>query len=79
MNNVKPIRLRLGLTQHSFAGLIGCTQSAVAQIERHETEPSIATAKKIIAAAKKAGLHLTLDSVYGLKDLPKGMREPANA
>lgn len=67
MDNIKAIRLALGLTQQKFAAGVGCTQSAVGQFERGNTSPSLEVAKRLLLVAAAAGLDVSLDHVYGLK------------
>lgn len=71
MNQIKSIRTRVGLTQAKFGDCIGCTQSAVGQFERGESDPSIEKAARIIDLARSHGLELQLEHIYGLKPLPE--------
>lgn len=71
MNQIKSIRTRVGLTQAKFGDCIGCTQSAVGQFERGESDPSIEKAARIIDLAHSHGLELQLEHIYGLKALPE--------
>ena len=69
MSTIKTIRERLSLTQSALAEGVGCTQGNVGHYERGQTVPP-EMAKRLIALAKKHGLDLTMDQVYGLADLP---------
>lgn len=78
MKNIRPIRERLGLTQQALADGIGCTQSNVAQYERGQTEPSPLRARRIVEFARRLGLAISLEHVYGDIELP-GSCEPLAA
>ncbi len=67
MNQIKSIRAHVGLTQAKFGDCIGCTQSAVGQFERGESDPTIEKAARVIELAHSYGLSLQLEHVYGLK------------
>lgn len=72
MNQIKSIRSRVGLTQTKFGDCIGCTQSAVGQFERGESDPTIEKAIRIIELAVSHGLLIQLEHIYGLTPLPEG-------
>ena len=76
MTRIKEIRERLGMTQQELAHALGCTQGNVGHYERGQLFPPD-RAKTLIQTAKKRGLSLTLDQVYGLVPLPA--MEPATA
>ncbi len=67
MNNIKAIRLALGLTQQKFAVGVGCTQSAVGQFERGNTSPSLEVGKGVVRVAAASGIVVSLDHIYGMK------------
>ena len=69
MNQIKSIRTYVGLTQAKFGDCIGCTQSAVGQFERGESDPTIEKAARIIDLALSHGLSIQLEHIYGLKPL----------
>ena len=71
MNQIKSIRTHVGLTQAKFGDCIGCTQSAVGQFERGESDPTIEKATRIIDLAHSHGLPIQLEHIYGLKPLPE--------
>lgn len=71
MNQIKSIRTHVGLTQAKFGDCIGCTQSAVGQFERGESDPTIEKATRIIDLAHSHGLSIQLEHIYGLKPLPE--------
>jgi transcriptional regulator with XRE-family HTH domain len=52
---VKEARRRAGLTQSELADRLGTTQSAIARLERHRTEPSFA---RVVEALRGCGLDL---------------------
>lgn len=70
MNQIKSIRSRVGLTQAKFGDCIGCTQSAIGQFERGESDPTIEKAIRIIDMAGSHGLVIQLEHIYGLTPLP---------
>lgn len=68
-HNVKPIRVRLGLSQAAMGEAIGCKQSNVALMEQGQVlMPE--TAKNIKRLAARHGLVLSLDQIYALEPLP---------
>jgi transcriptional regulator with XRE-family HTH domain len=48
---VADARTRAGLTQRALADRAGTSQSAVARIERGQVSPSVATVRRLLAAA----------------------------
>ena len=52
---IREARRRAGLTQQGLAERLGTTQSAVARMERHRTEPSF---ERVAAAVRACGLEL---------------------
>lgn len=75
MNNLKPIRLRLGMTQRAMGDAIGCTQSNVGHYEKGQTLlPGMA--RKVIDAAAERGLTIGFDHVYGVEPLPQFATQP---
>ena len=73
MSTVKALRQLFQLTQAGLAEELGCTQGNVWQYERTDKPQTVPpdVAMKLIAVAKKRGLLLTMDHVYGLVELPK--------
>lgn len=70
MNHLKPIRLRLEMTQQAMATNLGCTQSNVGHYERGQTMPP-EVARKLIQIAQARGLQIGFDHIYGTKPLPE--------
>jgi putative transcriptional regulator len=62
--NFKLIRTRLGVTQAEIAAPLGVTQSNISFYETGQTVPP-PVAGKLIAYAKKRGVKLTFDDIYG--------------
>lgn len=69
MSTIKSIRLRLNLSQAELGVALGCTQGNVSFYEKGQTVPP-ETAGKLIEFARKRGLELTFDHVYGAAELP---------
>lgn len=65
---MKIIRKRLGFSQADIAAAIGCTQGNVSFYERGQTIPP-EVARKLIAVARRNGLMLTFDMVYGAEEV----------
>jgi putative transcriptional regulator len=78
MHNLKPIRDRLGVTQQALADGIECTQGNVGHYERGQEFPPD-RARLLIKFAKKLGMTLTFDHVYGNAPLPKQTKQKAVA
>jgi putative transcriptional regulator len=70
MNPFHLIRSRLGLTQLAIAGELGVSQGNVSFYEKGQTVPPH-IARKLLACAKKRGLSLSYDHVYGAAKIPK--------
>ncbi|MFS4515349.1 helix-turn-helix domain-containing protein [Delftia tsuruhatensis] len=69
MNQVKEIRLRLGVTQQTLGGALGCTQTNIGHYERGQMMPT-PRARLLINYAAGLGLALTFDHLYGDAPLP---------
>lgn len=69
MNAIRPIRERLKMTQQALASELGCTQGNVGHYERGQTLPPD-VAKRLIDVARKHGLRIGFDHVYGAVGLP---------
>lgn len=69
MHHLKSIRERLGVTQHTLAKAIGCTQGNIGHYERGQTLPP-AVAAKVIRFAADCGLVIGYDHIYGDARLP---------
>jgi len=54
-NEIKQLRLRLGLTQPHFAYKIGVTPATVSRWENGHVEPSPLALEKLIKLSKKGG------------------------
>ena len=65
---VREIRRKLGLSQAELAKALDISQGAVSHFERG-CSPSADTAKKIVAIARKAGVDVTMDWIYGIERL----------
>lgn len=68
-NSIKEIRLKLGLSQGSFARAIGKKQSAIANYETGYRKPDPLTAYMIVDLAKEAGLKISLEDIYSRKTI----------
>lgn len=55
-NNIKKLRIRLGLTQVEFANELKVVQSLVSQWESGERAPSFDNCNKIIQLSRKNGI-----------------------
>lgn len=69
MNPIKAIRLALGVTQKQIGKAMGMTQGNVAFVERGQTLMPEAAAR-LIAYAKRLGVALSYDQIYGDAPLP---------
>lgn len=69
MSIFKSIRDRLGMTQATIGEALGCTQGNVSFYEKGQTVPPL-VATRLIDEARKRGLALTFDHVYGAAELP---------
>lgn len=70
MNYLKPIRLRLEMTQQAMATELGCTQGNIGHYERGSQTFPPEAARKLIQAAHVRGLVIGFDHIYGGIDLP---------
>jgi putative transcriptional regulator len=70
MSRIKEIRERLQVTQAELGEGIGCSQGNVWQYEANNQTLPPDRALMLVKFAKRHGLSLTLDQVYGVKDLP---------
>ncbi len=50
LNEIKPLRKKLGLTQHQLANAANVSQSLIAKVEAGLVDPSFSSGKKILAA-----------------------------
>ncbi len=65
MSPLKKLRTRLGMTQQAMADGIGCTQGNIGHYERGQTIPP-ERAIQIIGFAKRHGVKVSMDEIYGL-------------
>lgn len=72
MNYLKPIRLRLEMTQQAMATALGCTQSNIGHYERQRQNFLPEVARKLIQVAQEHGLVIGYDHIYGGAPLPPG-------
>jgi len=56
LKNIKPARLRLGITQAGLAGVAGVSQSVIAKIESGRIDPSYTIAQRIFSALEQKRL-----------------------
>ncbi len=63
-NNIREIRLKLGMSQGAFARAIGKKPSTISMYETGERRPVLYTAYAIIDLAKNAGLKASLEDIY---------------
>ncbi len=61
---IKLVRLKMGISQASFAKMLNLSRSAVAFYESDERFPKKSTAYKLIDIAKSRGIHVTLEDIY---------------
>lgn len=64
------------MTQQTLADGIGCTQGNIGHYERGQTIPP-ERAIQIIKFAKKHGVKVSMDEIYGLNDRGANKREAA--
>lgn len=69
-NRLKQIRLRMGLTQHQFADMLGMTQGNVGHYESREQTMLPEGAKRLIKEAAVRGHRVTYEDIYGAVDAP---------
>ena len=75
MNNVRSIRLRLGVSQADLGAALGVTQSNVSQYEAGQAvRPHIAA--RLIEFARSRGCPLTFDDVYANPGDPNHQQLP---
>lgn len=79
MNAIKQIRQALGLSQGAMAKELGCTQGSISFYEVGKNDPTPDTAREIIAFARKRGLAIGFDHVYGAAEVPQLTPAPADA
>jgi putative transcriptional regulator len=70
MNHLRPIRLRLEMTQKAMAAALGCTQSNVGHYEHGRQSLPPEAARKLLLVAKERGLSIGFDHIYGSAQLP---------
>jgi len=70
MNHLRPIRLRLEMTQKAMAAALGCTQSNVGHYEHGRQSLPPEAARKLLQVAKERGLLIGFDHIYGSAPLP---------
>lgn len=75
MSAVKPIRIRLGLTQAALAQVLGMTQANVGLYERGQSVPPH-VAKHLIEYASTQGVAIGYDDIYGV---PNTTQTPASS
>lgn len=75
MQNLKPIRERLGVTQQAMADGLGCTQGNIGHYEKGQTIPP-PVARRLIDYAAGFGLGITFDHIYGAQALPEVAAQP---
>lgn len=71
MNYLKPIRLRLEMTQQAMADVLGCTQSNIGHYERQRQTLMPEVARKLIQVAHARGLVIGYDHIYDGVPLPQ--------
>lgn len=64
MNPIQRIRSDLGLTQTELARAIGVTQGNISHYEIKGQYMPPATARRLIAVARQAGMELTYEDIY---------------
>lgn len=69
-NLLKQIRMRMGMTQHRFANMLGVTQSNVGHYELREQTILPEGAKRLIFEAAVRGHRVTYEDIYGVVDAP---------
>lgn len=68
-NNLKAIRNALKLTQTGLAQLIGCSQGNIGHYESRGQRIRQEVAQRIIEVAKQRGVVITLEDIYGEKNM----------
>lgn len=74
MNKIKELRGQLKLTQKEFAEGVDLTQGALSRFEKGSLSPSVETGIKMVQFARRRGISLTLDALYGVAPLPSPPR-----
>ncbi|WP_426576749.1 helix-turn-helix transcriptional regulator [Xenorhabdus stockiae] len=64
MNQIKKIRVGLGVTRKKLAEKVGCTPGAIGHYESGRRTPDLAVSRTIIAALGELGAEITLDEVF---------------
>jgi transcriptional regulator with XRE-family HTH domain len=67
---IRDARREAGLTQAELAARLGTTQSAIARLERADSNPRVATLEAALAAA---GLRLELATTAGPPDIDESL------
>ena len=68
-NNLKAIRNAFNLTQAELAQLIGCSQGNIGHYESRGQRIRQEVAQRIIEVAKQRGIAITLEDIYGEKNM----------
>ena len=68
-NKIKKIRLDLGMTQKTFADMLGCTQGNVGHYELRSQMVPPEVAKRLIREAAKRGSRITYEDIYGVVEV----------
>lgn len=63
-NNIKQIRLSLGMKRSEFAQLLGISYGAVCNYEYGTRNPRLNTCYRIIEVAKKHKIKIKLEDIY---------------
>jgi len=74
--NLRSIRAALSLTQRELAAIFGQTASNVSHYEAGKQEFPPACARALIAEAKKRGVDLTFNDIYGTAIVGAGDTAP---
>lgn len=68
---IRRIRDRLGWTQKRLAAELGVSQPLVCAYERGDVRASPKVAIRLVKVAAVAGLQISLDHVYGVRDIER--------
>jgi DNA-binding XRE family transcriptional regulator len=63
-NNVKDIRISLGMSRKEFGEALNLTQMCIGNYENNQRDPSITIAYKIIDLAKKNKIEISLEDLF---------------
>ena len=74
-NKIKKIRLDLGMTQKTFADMLGCTQGNVGHYELRSQMVPPEVAKRLIREAAKRGSRITYEDIYGVVEVEPEVEE----